>query len=218
MKDINAVIFDMDGLLFDTEQISFESFRQVIREYGLDMEKELHLNIIGRNVNGIKEKMMENYGQDFPFDKLYEQKTKVMTDCLNNKGVPVKKGVYELLDYLKKKKYKIAVATSTRRERAIELLEMAKIKDKFDCIVCGDEVINSKPDPEIFLKAAKKLDVPTENCIVLEDSGTGIRAAHAAGIKSINVPDMKKPDEQMKKLALRICESLLEVKTILESE
>ena len=116
-----------------------------------------------------------------------------------------------MLEYLKENKYKIAVATSTKRERAEKLLTMVKIKDFFEEIICGDEVKNSKPDPEIFLKAAKKLGSQPSHCIVLEDSAAGIEAAYNAGMKGINIPDMKIPDDEIIKKAFRIEQSLLDV-------
>ena len=132
-------------------------------------------------------------------------------------GVIVKPGVHEIVEYLNNENYKIAVATSTRRERAHYLLEEIKIKNKVDYIICGDQVENSKPDPEIFLKAAKGLGIEPEKCIVIEDSDAGILAASRAGMNGINVPDMKMPDDNMKKLAHKICSSLSDVKTYLES-
>ena len=112
--------------------------------------------------------------------------------------------------------YKIAVATSTRRGRALQLLEEAKIKDKVNYVICGDQVENSKPNPEIFLKAAKGLNVNPEKCIVIEDSDAGITAAHAAKMIGIHVPDMKFLEDETKKLAFKICENLIKVKEYLE--
>jgi HAD superfamily hydrolase (TIGR01509 family) len=134
---------------------------------------------------------------------------------INDNGVPVKPGIYELLDYLVEKKYKLALATSTSREKATNLLERAGIKDKFNVMIFGDEVVNSKPDPEIFLKASEKLGVNPEKCIVLEDSPAGIEAAYRAGMKGINIPDLKMPDEQIKKHAYKILDSLLDVRDYL---
>ena len=212
MKNIKAVIFDMDGILIDTERISFNAFKEVLSGYNYKMDEQFYLTMIGRNTKSIKELMLKEYGNDFPFEEIYDKKVKIAVDTINRDGVIVKPGVHELIDYLNEKDYKIAVATSTRKERAHYLLEQIKIKNKVDYIICGDQVQNSKPDPEIFLKAAKGLNMSPEECIVIEDSDAGILAASRAGMKGINVPDMKKPDENMKKNAYKIFNNLIEVR------
>lgn len=217
MKNIKAVIFDMDGILIDTERISFNAFKEVLKGYNYEMSEEFYLTMIGRNVKSIKEVMLSEYGSSFPFDEIYEKKVKIAVETIDRDGVIIKPGVHELVDYLKDNNYRIAVATSTRKERAHYLLEQIGIKDKVDYIICGDQVVNSKPDPEIFLKAAKGIGIKPQNCMVIEDSDAGILAASRAGMTGINVPDMKKPDENMKKLAFKICSSLLDVKTYMES-
>lgn len=218
MNKIEAVIFDMDGLLIDTETISFTLFQKVFSDYGYVISREYYVNeLVGRNIKGIKENILKEYGEDFQFDEIYYKKVKEMTDYVESKGVLLKKGALELIKYLHENKYKIAVATSTKRERAEKLLNIVKVKDYFQEIICGDEVINSKPNPEIFLKAAEKLGVEPSNCIVLEDSAAGIEAAHKAGMKGINVPDMKTPDDNMRGMAYRIEDSLLGVLEYIKS-
>ena len=216
MKKVDAIIFDMDGVLIDSERISFKCFQEVFKEYNYKMDEKFYLKLIGRNVKSIKAIMEEEYGTDFPFDTIYKKKAKLALEITDRNGVIIKPGVHELLDYLNKENYKIAVATSTRRERALQLLEEAKIKDKVNYVICGDQVENSKPDPEIFLKAAKGLDVNPEKCIVIEDSDAGITAAHAAKMIGIHVPDMKFLDDDTKELAFKICENLIDVKNYLE--
>lgn len=216
MKKMDAIIFDMDGVLIDSERISFKCFQEVFKEYNYKMEEKFYLKLIGRNVKSIKEIMEKEYGSDFPFDTIYKKKAQLALETTNKNGVIIKPGVHELLDYLNEEDYKIAVATSTRRERALELLQEAKIKDKVNFVVCGDEVENSKPDPEIFLKAAKGLDVDPKKCIVIEDSDAGITAAHAAKMTGIHVPDMKQLEEETKELAFKVCKSLEAVREYLE--
>jgi len=216
MRNVDAIIFDMDGVLIDSERISFECFQEVFKEYNYKMEEKFYLRLIGRNVKSIKVIMEEEYGTDFHFDTIYKKKANLALEITNRNGVIIKPGVHELLDYLNKENYKIAVATSTRRERALQLLEEAKIKDKVNYIICGDQVINSKPDPEIFLKAAEGLEVDNEKCIVIEDSDAGITAAHEAKMISIHVPDMKSLDDDTKELAFKVCDNLICVKNYLE--
>lgn len=217
MKKIDAIIFDMDGVLIDSERISFQCYKEVLKEYKYEIAEEFYVKFIGRNVDGIKLVMLEEYGSNFPFDEIYKKKSELAHKTTNENGVKIKAGVHELLDYLNKEKFKIAVATSTRRQRALELLEEAKIKEKVNSIVCGDQVKNSKPDPEIFLKAAEELDVDPKNCLVIEDSDAGIMAAHSAGMTGIHVPDMKVLEEETKKLAFKICERLIDVKELIKN-
>ena len=216
MRKVDAIIFDMDGVLIDSERISFKCFQEVFKEHNYKMDEIFYLRLIGRNVKSIKAIMEEEYGTDFPFDTIYKKKSNLALEITDKNGVIIKPGVHELLDYLNKENYKIAVATSTRRERALQLLEEAKIKDKVNYVICGDQVENSKPNPEIFLKAAKGLNVSPEKCIVIEDSDAGITAAHAAKMIGIHVPDMKLLDDDIKKLAFKICDNLADVKNYLE--
>ena len=218
MKNVKGVIFDMDGVLIDTERISFNSYKEVFKEYDYEMSEEFYLKLIGHNVKSIKEIMLDNYGENFPFDEIYEKKVKLSVDTIERDGVIVKKGVHELIDYLKDNNYKIAVATSTRKQRAHYLLKEIGIFDKIDYVICGDQVTNSKPDPEIFLKASWGINIESENCIVIEDSEAGITAAHNAKIRSINVPDMKMPNDNIKKLSYKICDNLIKVKELFESQ
>lgn len=216
MKKIDAVIFDMDGVLIDSERLSFKCFQEVLKDYDYEMDEKIYLKFIGRNIDGIGEVLKKEYGDDFPFEDIYKKKSKLAVEFTIKNGVKVKPDVHELLDYLNTKKYKIAVATSTRRERALELLEEAGVKDKVNCVVCGDQVEHSKPNPEIFLKAADALEVKPEKCMVIEDSDAGITAAHAAKMIGIHVPDMKELEERTKKLAFKICRNLTDVKNLLK--
>ncbi|AQR95109.1 HAD family hydrolase [Clostridium saccharoperbutylacetonicum] len=216
MNKIQGIIFDMDGVIIDSERISFKCFQEVFKEYNYEIDEKFYLKVIGRNYAGIEDIMKKEYGDDFPFETIYRKKADLAYEVTDRDGVIVKPGVHELMDYLKENGYKIAVATSTRRERALQLLEEAKVKAKVDFVVCGDEVENSKPNPEIFLKAAKGLGVKAEKCIVIEDSDAGITAAHAAKMIGIHVPDMKQLEVETKALAFKVCKSLFEVKEYLD--
>lgn len=215
MEKIEGIIFDMDGILFDTERVSFGIWKKVLKKYGYTMNKEQYISLMGRKHKDSNRLLMKMYGEDFPLKEIRDEKDMDMLKFINENGVPIKSGVFELLDFLSEKGYKAALATSANRERAVDLLEMAGIRDKFTAIVCGDEVIDSKPNPEIFLKAAQSIKADPEKCIVLEDSPAGIEAAYNGGMISINVPDLKEPDEETKRLAYKICDSLLEVKDFL---
>ncbi len=212
MENIKAFIFDMDGLILDTERIAFKSYKEALKEYGYDFTEAFFLTLVGTNVKLTKELCLNRYGSWFPFDLLHENHNKITEEYIKKNGVPLKEGVNELIDYLKEKDYKIALATSSDREKAEYLLELVKIKDKFDYIICGNDIVNSKPNPEIFLKAAENLKVEPKECVVIEDSKFGVKAAVNAGMKVINVPDMKMPNSEVKSMAFKIFNNLLEVK------
>ena len=140
MRKVEAIIFDMDGVLIDTERISFQSYQKVFEEYEYELDEKIFLKFIGRNVESIKAIIKEEYGEVFPVDIVHEKKSKLALETIDKNGVMIKPGVHELLEYLNKENYKIAVATSTRRERALQLLEKAKIKDKVNYVIGGDQV------------------------------------------------------------------------------
>ena len=218
MGKIKGIIFDIDGVLVDTERISFKFCEKSFEKYGYKYSMDTNLSLIGRNNNSIRNILGETFGTEFPLDEICNYKSESMIKYLLEEGTPLKIGVFELLDFLRKSNYKIAVATSTYKERAIQRLESVGIKEKFDDMVCGDEIEYSKPNPEIFLKAAEKLGLKPEECIVIEDSPAGVEAGYKGGMTVINVPDMKTPDEEMKKYSSLICNNLLDVKEYLETK
>ncbi|HYF81560.1 MAG TPA: HAD family phosphatase [Clostridia bacterium] len=216
MKKVELIIFDMDGLMFDTEKISFISWKKAAHKYDYEIDEEIFKKTIGANLNRTIEIYLAHFGERFPIDAIRDERFKVAENLINLNGVPVKKGLYELLNYLKETDIKIAVATSTSRQRAMTLLKMVGIDMHFDYVLCGDEIEHSKPHPEIFLKVSERLCCLPENCIVLEDSEVGIIAANRAGMIPIMIPDMKEPEEEIKKLIYKQLDSLHDVKTILE--
>ncbi len=215
MKNIECVIFDMDGLILDTERLSFEAWQKILKKYGQIMTQEIYTTLMGITYENVINKLIEIYGRELPIAEIYAEKNRDVLKFMYDNGVPVKPGIYELLDFLVERNYKLALATSTSRDKAVNLLEKVGIKNKFQVMVFGDEVVNSKPDPEIFLKAAEKLGVNPEKCIVLEDSPAGIEAAYRAGMKGINITDLKIPDEKIQKFAHKIFGSLLDVRDYL---
>lgn len=218
MTDLELIIFDMDGLMFDTERISFSCWRQAALRYGYALDEQFYTKVIGSNVVRGKEMFLAHFGQDFPHGIIRSETLEIIGRALQANGVPVKEGLYELLDYIEQLNLKKAVATSTSRDRTVELLKMAGINNRFDYILCGDEIENSKPHPEIFLKVAMNLGCLPEKCLVLEDSEAGILAAHSAGMISVMIADMKEPDDDIKILPLKQMKSLTEVKLFLKAE
>ena len=210
-----AVIFDMDGVIFDTERVYLEIWQSVFEKYGYKMTKELYITVMGTGRKNVIKTFLENFGDDLPIEKMYEEKDNQLFYIIENQGIPLKKGVKELFSMLKEKNYKIALATSAKRDRVEKQIKDKWLKESFDAIVCGDDVKKGKPSPDIFLKAAKEIDVEPENCFVVEDSPAGIKAAFSGGMKGIHVEDLKVADEDILKYCQKSFKDLQEVKKYL---
>lgn len=206
----------MDGLMFDTERIAFIAWNQAALNHGYEINEDLFKQTIGGTLERTKQIYLAHFGNEFPIEEVAYQRLNIAETLIKTNGVPTKSGLYELLDYLNDLNIKKAIATSTSRDRAFRLLKMALIDSYFDYVLCGNEIENSKPNPEIYLKVAEKLDCLPENCLVLEDSEVGVVAAFRAGMLPIMIPDMKVPNEEVRKLAFRQMSTLLEVKMFLE--
>lgn len=213
-----AVIFDMDGVIFDTEKVYLDIWIEVFEKYGYKMTKELYVNVMGTGRKNVIKTFLENFGDDLPIEKMYEEKDNQLFYIIENQGIPLKEGVKELFSMLKEKNYKIALATSAKRERVEKQIKDKWLKESFDAIVCGDDVEKGKPSPDIFLKAAKKIDVEPENCFVVEDSPAGIKAAFSGGMKGIHVEDLKAADEVILKYCEKNFKNLQEIKEYLSCE
>ncbi|NMF05598.1 HAD family hydrolase [Clostridium beijerinckii] len=215
MNKIEAVLFDMDGVIFDTEAIYLKVWTEVFKKYKYKMTKDIYISVMGRGRNNVIKTFLEAFGKNLPITQMYKEKDEKLSKIIKYGQVPMKDGVKEILDFLKENNYKVALATSAKRDRALIQLEMENIIEKFDAIVCGDEVVNSKPHPEIFLKAAKKLCVNPKDCIVIEDSAAGIEGAYKAKMIGIHVEDLKKADNDILKYCHRSFENLLDIKAYL---
>ena len=213
-----AVIFDMDGVIFDTEKVYLDIWTEVFEKYGYKMTKELYVTVMGTGRKNVIKTFLENFGDDLPIEKMYEEKDNQLFYIIENQGIPLKEGVKELFSMLKEKDYKIALATSAKKERVEKQIKDKWLKESFDAIVCGDDVEKGKPSPDIFLKAAKEIDVEPENCFVVEDSPAGIKAAFSGGMKGIHVEDLKVADEEILKYCQKNFKNLQEIKKYLSYE
>ncbi len=180
----------MDGTIFDTERLSYNIWINLFNEYHLLPNTEFFLGIRGRNINDSKEIFKKYYPNSrYSYLELKEEKNQRLLDYVANNGVPIKKGFFTLIKFLKAKGIKMALATSSSKNYASYLLNKANVYKVFDVLVFGDEVKHSKPDPEIFNIAASKLNINKENILVIEDSKHGINAALNGNFKCVWIPD-----------------------------
>ena len=210
-----AVIFDMDGVIFDSERAVYNGWLELAAKYNFKDIEMIYMKSIGVNSTVTRQIFMDYYGEDFPYDEYKKEQSYNYHEKYSNGRLPMKPGIKELLIGLKEKGCKIAIASSTRKELVEKQIEDAGLRKFFDVIVGGDMVEKSKPEPDIFLKAAKLLDVQPEQAYVIEDSYNGIRTAFTGGMIPIMVPDMLEPDDEMKEKAQYIFKDLYEVKELL---
>ncbi|MCI6121595.1 MAG: HAD family phosphatase [Lachnospiraceae bacterium] len=213
---IEAIVFDMDGLLFDSERIVQRSWEEAGNQLGLEHMGETIYHTLGMNLAGRNHYFRNTIAKDFPCEEFAKQARIWFYKIVNEEGLPMKNGARELLEYGKANGYRMAIATSSRREYALKNLKAAKIYDFFDAGVFGDMVQHAKPNPEIYLKACDSIGAAPANCIALEDAPAGIRAAYAAGMKPIMIPDLVAPTPEIEALLYETCDTLLGVIGILE--
>ena len=213
---MKAVVFDMDGVLFDTERLSRDAWSVIGEKYGFAGLNEVAIECIGLNVTDIRAMMKKRFGEDFSYDIFREEEHEWVEREIEKKGIPVKVGVQEILSYLKKSGYLVGLASSTSKRSVRKHLERAGLTSYFQTVITGDMVKHSKPKPDIYLMACKELGVEPKEAYAIEDSPNGIRSAHGAGMCPIMVPDLMQPDEEMQGLSSYIFRDLLEVKAFLE--
>ncbi|MGN1479244.1 MAG: HAD family hydrolase [Acutalibacteraceae bacterium] len=209
---MKSVIFDMDGLLLDSENETFKAFKKIGGDMGYTVTRDFYCSMIGVSEPDAIKMLTQKFGDGFDGKGFFVKVREYVKNSYSLHGVPVKEGAKELLSFLKESGVLCAVGSSSAREWVEKLLKSAGLFDYFDAFVCGDEVKNAKPDPEIFIKACKKLGVQAEDAVVLEDSPFGVEAAHKAGVPVICVPDMLYPDENIIAMTTAVCGSLKEVK------
>lgn len=206
-----AVVFDMDGVIFDSERAVMQCWKEVASRHNIpDIEKAI-LACTGTTMVRTREIMLNLYGADFPYDEYARESSAIFHSRYDGGRLPMKPGVKELLTFLKEHDKKIALASSTRQQVVTDELRDAGIIEYFDRIICGDMVSRSKPAPDIFLKACEELNISPSDSYAIEDSYNGIRAAHAGGLHPIMVPDLLPADEEMQSLAEIVLPSLTSI-------
>jgi HAD superfamily hydrolase (TIGR01509 family) len=210
LKPFDAAIFDMDGTLLDTEAVFRSIVFDVCTELGFEMTDEVHLSMVGGSHERTQQLLVESYGVTFPYT-LFDERCRITMRERSHGGVPVKAGAVEFISELKARGIPMAVATSSRNPHAHHHLSAAKLFDLFDTVVTRDDVTHPKPHPEPYLTAAKRLGVEPVRCLALEDSYSGVRAAHAAGMQTVMVPDLVFPNAEIEALGISVMQSLAHV-------
>ncbi|MFN4292543.1 MAG: HAD family hydrolase [Thermoflexales bacterium] len=214
---LRAVIFDMDGLMLDTEALAREAWFETMRRWGYKLTDEVYLRVLGTTGARTRDIFREAFGPDIPIEKMYADKQRYLDEAIAAGRITVKPGLIELLDWLDAQHIPRAVASSTARALVLKKLGRVNLAGRFDAIVGGDEVARGKPEPDIFLEAAHRLGVTPGVCVALEDSENGARAAYAAGMRVIIVPDLKLPDDETRALADCVLPSLREAHQVLRA-
>lgn len=210
-----AVIFDMDGLMLDSERAITRCLAQAADEVGAAIEPEYWLRMVGKGDAACRAMLGERIG-DAQAEALLAR-CHALYEAVVEAGVPLRPGIEALLDLLVAHAIPRAVATSTRRPLALRKLQAAGLLARFDVVCTSSDVAHPKPAPDIYLLAAARLEVAPAQCLVLEDSPTGVRAALAAGMTPIQVPDLLEPDEAVRALGHRIVDSLVDAQRLLEA-
>ena len=224
MAVIKGIVFDMDGVMFDTERLMSQKWQQVAEQEGVEIPWELVLKTIGgtdEKARGLFDEYYRKTAQRaFPYEELRDRRVALVKEHIERYGMPVKPGLYELLDYVKGEGYPITVATSTEREKALYYFEKAGVRPYFapEKMVCGDMIAKSKPDPEIYLTACRKLNLPPQNCIAVEDSLAGVQSAHAAGMLPVMIPDLILPTPEIEAMLFYKGTTLADVIKLLRSD
>ena len=209
---MKAFIFDMDGLMFDTERVYVGAWDYAGEKMGLGKAGFMCMRTLGMNSAACERAWQDEFGEDVDLQTMWRYSQEYVDMYYSKYPISVKKGLYDLLAYLKSKGYKLAVASSTRREKVEKHLLSTNVRQYFEAVIAGDMVERSKPEPDIYLKAAASLGVKGEECYALEDSRNGLLSAHAAGCKAIMVPDLWQPDDTVKQFILGPFDDLLQVR------
>lgn len=204
-----AVIFDMDGIIFDSESLYVECWKETGLEFGLHDIVEMSHRLIGVNDELSRSLFEEFYHGEVEFEPCRKRVSALFHER-SAQGIPLKPGVREMLAFLKERDVPVALASSTRIETVQRELEQAGLGDAFPCLIGGDMIHRSKPAPDIFLAAAERIGAEPSACYVLEDSHNGIRAAAAAGMHPVMIPDLLEVTQEMRALAETVCDSMFE--------
>lgn len=216
-KAETAIIFDMDGTIFDSERLVLDCWAKIGEKYGIKDIRDVFIKCIGTNKIRTQEIVFASYGKDFPYEKFSAESSSLFYETTKQRGLPVKPGARELLEYLRKKEIPLGLASSTRLAVVTQELTDAGLYDYFQTVVGGDLIKMSKPAPDIYLMTCERMGVLPENTYAIEDSYNGIRSAHAAGLSPVMVPDLLPATEEMRRLSEAVFQDLFQVKDWFEA-
>ena len=215
-QQIKGILFDMDGLILDTEKLYCRFWQEAARILGYPMTMEQALGMWSLNRHAGEAKLKSYFGEGISYTEVREKRIELMDAFVEKEGVTTKPGIWELLAFLQEKQIRTAIATSSPIGRTKKYLSSVHLENEFDAIVSGYMVEHGKPEPDIYVYAARQLGLEPENCIVLEDSPAGILAAYRAGCMPVMIPDLDEPDEETRKLLFAQAESLVQFREVLE--
>lgn len=218
LTNIRAAIFDMDGLLFDTESIARWAWQQALASHGYMMSDDFYQEFVGRDLTWREKILKQRYGNDFPFDAIKTHRIEVGDRRELHEGLPMKPGALNLLCQLHSLEIVIALATGTARSRTIRRLSNAGILHYFTTIVTSEDVPEGKPAPDIYLEVSRRIHVAPVQCVVFEDSCVGIEAAFSAGMYPIMIPDIEHPSPEIRCLTYKVFDSLEQASQLLEEK
>lgn len=207
LSQIKAIIFDMDGVLLDSETISWKTWEIAAKEKNIPDIASANAACMGRNRPDTVAILQNIYGKDFDGWDFLNRTSDLFYQIENQEGIPLMPYAKEALEYLQSK-YTLALASSTRKSKVYRQLKAAGLFDFFKTLTCGDMVSHSKPDPEIYLTACASINLSPSQCIAVEDSPNGIKSSTSANIPTIMIPDKIKPDSETISLCFKILPSL----------
>lgn len=213
-----AVVFDMDGVIFDSEKLVLDCWEKIGEKYQIPGIRDVFAECIGTNKTRTKEIVFEHYGDSFDYDSFRQEASALFHEYEAEHGLPLKKGVREILEYLKEKGIAIGLASSTRLAVVEAELKDAGLYEYFKVVMGGDQLKRSKPEPDIYLMTCEKMGITPCSAYAIEDSYNGIRAAFGAGMLPLMVPDMLPPTEEMREKSVAIFDDLLQVIQYFEKE
>jgi HAD superfamily hydrolase (TIGR01509 family) len=217
MTRIAAVILDMDGLMLDTESIYKRAWQSAAAECGYDLDDDYYLTLLGQPNPACEAALLRRFGKEFPIDDFRVRWSRLWQAHVETAGIPMKPGLTELLSFLQERQLPVAVATSSDQDYASLSLRAAQLGAWFNNVITGDQVVNGKPAPDIYIEAARRLGVAAASCVAIEDSDAGVLAASAAGMITVMVPDLKAPSPQARKAAFCVVASLVDAKNQIAS-
>lgn len=208
---IKAVVFDMDGVIFDSERLILDCWEKIGEKYEISGIRDVFTECIGTNSEKTREIVTSHYGMDFAYEEFRKEASVLFHEWIREDGLPVKKGVREILQYLKQEGVPTGLASSTRQAVVEEELRQAGLYDYFQVILGGDQLKHSKPAPDIYRMTCEKMRLAPQDAYAIEDSYNGVRAAYAAGMKPVMVPDILAATEEMTQKSVAVFLDLLQV-------